>query len=226
MASLFDDFTRTSSAAAARSHSDFDYFNTTARSGFATARETLEDWFSRIPDSAKVDLRNRFRSADRYMHRAAYFELMLHELHLRLGCTIELHPAVPGVTTSPDFYAADASNSDWYLEGTIASDASSEDRAAAARECAALDEINKFQSAEVFFEVEIAAIGPGSMSGVAVFISSSRTWMPPTLVRSNPTGNCCLSGTIRTPVGTLRFDLSDECHRWMCRGVSWVSPAP
>ena len=64
-------------------------------------RAKCESWFEHIPEAKRPSLRNRFRSHRDDQHDGAFFELLLHELFLRLDCEVEFEPRVEGLT--PDF---------------------------------------------------------------------------------------------------------------------------
>jgi hypothetical protein len=66
-------------------------------------RLRLEEWFARYPDAHKQDLANAYRSSRHGHHFAAWWELYLHELFLRLGYEIEIHPALDKTERRPDF---------------------------------------------------------------------------------------------------------------------------
>jgi hypothetical protein len=54
---------------------------------------------------------------------SAFFELFLHELLLRLGCNVEVHPD-PGTGSSrrPDFLVTDPDGQQFFLEAVLATD--------------------------------------------------------------------------------------------------------
>ena len=64
-------------------------------------RAKCEYWFERIPEAKRPGLRKRFRSRRDDQHDGAFFELLLHELFLRLDCEVEFEPHVGELT--PDF---------------------------------------------------------------------------------------------------------------------------
>src|SRR6266508_6440058 len=101
---LFDPTERTYTGPADEAEPHFTYWNRSARPLARHIRQELELWYAHYPDGTN-DLRSRFRSADDVQHQAAFFELFLHELLLRLGCTVEIHPAVPGTSKRPEFRA-------------------------------------------------------------------------------------------------------------------------
>src|SRR5690242_15931820 len=81
--------------------STFDYYNRSSRKDIKPIKDVLEQWFTHIPDAARNDLRQRFRSRNDPQHRAALFELFIHELFTRIGYSLELHPVTEG-STRPD----------------------------------------------------------------------------------------------------------------------------
>jgi hypothetical protein len=81
-------------------------------------RQTLEAWFGRYPAAERDDLRRRFRSKIEGQHRAAWWELYLHELFMRLGYDVELHPALPDSNARPDFRLR-RGDSDLLIEATV-----------------------------------------------------------------------------------------------------------
>ena len=102
---IFDDGTRTDSSPMARAESAFGFLNRSARPEFEEVRRLIEDWGSRYPDDHTHELRERLRSGKDADHNAAVFELFLHELLMRLGWSVEVHPTIPGTRRSPDFLA-------------------------------------------------------------------------------------------------------------------------
>src|SRR5438874_8367331 len=100
---LFDQIVRAERRARRQNESSFDYMNTSARPGVCAIRELLEVWFERLPESAKADIRARFRSRDEVQHQSAWFEPSWHELLRCSGYDVEVHPALPDVATNPDF---------------------------------------------------------------------------------------------------------------------------
>ena len=51
-------------------------------------------------------------------HQGAVFELFMHELLFRLGCTVEVRPVVPGTESRPDFLAHHG-DCRFYIEATV-----------------------------------------------------------------------------------------------------------
>jgi len=101
---VFDDIERNGVGARPYAQPDFVYLNASARPGVQAIRNAIEDWLLRYPSDDRAELRARLRSDDNYQHRSAFFELFLHEMLLRLGCNVEVHPQIVGTHRRPDFY--------------------------------------------------------------------------------------------------------------------------
>src|SRR5215216_2515780 len=63
----------------------------------------LESFFSHYPSEHSETLRRDFRAQLAGRHFAAWWELYLHELFLRLSYEIVIHPAMEGTERRPDF---------------------------------------------------------------------------------------------------------------------------
>jgi hypothetical protein len=152
---------------------DFRYLNRSARPGVQAIRESIESWFIRYPNNHSVELRGRLRSSDNDQHRSAFFELFLHELLLRLGCTVEVHPQVAGVDSHPDFRVSSQHSESCYLEATLASDETREQSAAKARMNEVYDALNRLDSPNFFIEMRLrgAPATPPSARSMREFLS-------------------------------------------------------
>jgi hypothetical protein len=154
MLTLFDEIDRSDDGGAKYAERSFPYWNRTARKDIAIARTHLEEWFRRYPVEHVPDLRGRFRSSDDAQHRGAFFELFLHELLLRLGCVVEVHPQVPGTSKRPEFRVAAADGEAFYLEARVATDESNEKTSARERVNLVYDAINDLESLDYWINVE------------------------------------------------------------------------
>lgn len=70
---------------------------------WAHVRDLLERFFSCYPAEHSESLRRDFRARSPGRHYAAWWELYLHELFLRLDYEITIHPAIEGTERKPDF---------------------------------------------------------------------------------------------------------------------------
>ncbi len=101
---LFDDVPRSDSEKMLERESYFQFLNRSARAENAATREKYEGWFENYPSEAQPSLRTRFRSNDS-QHGGAAFELLIHEMLVRMGCTVislDLESKKP----MPDFQVA------------------------------------------------------------------------------------------------------------------------
>jgi hypothetical protein len=118
MTRLFDDVVRKDTSWSKYMESTFDFLNRTVRPNFERVREAVEGWFQRFPNDEKAELRARIRSDG---CNSALFELMLHELLLRLQCCPEIHPTVPNAEKRPDYLIVQPDRSRFYLEAASVS---------------------------------------------------------------------------------------------------------
>ena len=112
---LFDDIDRERREHTPNVYSGFVLLNRDVSPEAQHLRNRLESWFEKFPASSKKDVRARFRSID--VHEGALFELFLHELMIRLGCTVEVHPQIMGSDKNPDFLVCHGDKG-FYLEAT------------------------------------------------------------------------------------------------------------
>lgn len=116
--SLFDQMDRTDSGPKKHSESVFAFLNRSSRPEIAKIRDRLQSWFEGFPVKARRDVWKRFRGYDDHAHYGAAFELLVHELLVRLDCSVEVHPDTPGTGSRPDFLARHG-DSPFYLEATV-----------------------------------------------------------------------------------------------------------
>jgi hypothetical protein len=151
---LFDGGVRTDPQYATYSEPHFRYLNRSARLEADRIRAVLDQWFERYPKHGQLALRAAFRSDDDWQHDGAFFELFLHELLVRLGCEIELHPNVPRTSKRPDFSVKPRREAPFYLEATVATGESAESRTRRARANTVYDGLNKLESPNFFLSVQ------------------------------------------------------------------------
>jgi hypothetical protein len=151
---LFDQVQRDSKAPRGHVEPYFSYLNRSARPSSEKMRAVLEDWFSRYPSEAKNELRTRFRSLDNIQHQSAFFELYLHELLLKLGYTVKVHPDLGGRPTHPEFLVFLKGEPVFYLEGTLAS-GPKEENATEKRENQVYETIDKIHSPNFFLKINV-----------------------------------------------------------------------
>ena len=106
---LFTEFERTHDGPADPGESFHAYINRSARSEAAQARDLCNLWFADYANDASKNELNRFvknfRSKDYNQHYSAWFELLTHQILVRLGFSVTVHPDLPGTDKHPDFEA-------------------------------------------------------------------------------------------------------------------------
>ncbi len=128
---LFEEKKRTFRGIGSITEPTYTFLDRTARPEFVKVRDILENWFGRYPDGTdKKDLRSRFTNLDEIHHDAAFFELLLHETLLRLGCKAEPHPTLPGGSSTHPEFLVRAPGGDFYLEALVVRDESAAKAAA------------------------------------------------------------------------------------------------
>jgi len=153
---IFDEINRTDNGPSLYAEPEFRYLNRSARAEADRVRQVLEEWLSHYPQSEQAELQARLRSEDDPQHRSAFFELCLHELLLRLGCRVEVHPTVGECTARcPDFLVAAPNSDQFYLEAVLATDESEEEAAARARENVVYDCLNRLNSPDFFIGMRL-----------------------------------------------------------------------
>jgi hypothetical protein len=100
---LFDAIEHSDPSPRKESESGFDFMNRVDTPYWTEVRWLLEDWFGRYPVEDQQDLRDAYRSRLSGQHLGAWWELYLHELFLRLGFGVEVHPSLDGTRRRPDF---------------------------------------------------------------------------------------------------------------------------
>jgi len=115
---LFDEFLRTDDSPAKGTERLYPFLNRSSWPVCDRARVLCEYWFSRYPVSDREDMFERFTSKRDNDHRGAYFELLIHELLLRLGGTVTVHPELARTRNKPDFLV-ELEGIRLYLEATV-----------------------------------------------------------------------------------------------------------
>jgi hypothetical protein len=100
---LFDGFVRSDPWPKREGESGFDFMNRVDTAYWADVRRLLEDWFARYPDAHRSELRDAYRSRLSGQHLGSWWELYVHELFVRLGFDVEVHPSLEGTRRRPDF---------------------------------------------------------------------------------------------------------------------------
>ncbi len=149
---LFDCFGHGDSSSRCCSESAFHFLDRSDRPGATAIRKTIEQWFLRYPSVHQARFRADFRSANDLQHRAAFFELLLHELLLCLGYSLDVHPVVNlDRGRRPDFLVTSAVDPPFVLEAVLASEESKRELAASSRIEAVIEQLNRRLKVRDFF---------------------------------------------------------------------------
>ncbi len=204
---LFDDTDRDDTGPASYSEPKFQYLNRSARPAFQAIRTVLEEWFSRYPEPHRKDLRARFRSSDNVNHQSAFFELFLHELLLRLGHGIQIHPEVRGATKRPDFLVTPAKGESFYFEGIVASGESHQEAATTAVRNALHDALNRLDSPNFFIHWDVISKGESvpSAAKIRAFLAKELALLDPDEVSA-----------------AIKRDGLSHCPRWLWSDKDWA----
>lgn len=100
----------------------FEFFDSSAKDRVELVRKTLNEWFSRYPNSHQEDLKKGFKNN----FYTAMYELFIHELFLKQGFVLFPHPIVLNTSKRPDFLAVKGSV-EFYIEATVLSGISEEE---------------------------------------------------------------------------------------------------
>lgn len=158
---LFEAGARTRRDPARYSEAHFLFLNSSAWPEAIRVRERFQRWFERYPAAAddpareRRDLRGRFRSPKDVVHTGASFELLLHELLVRLGCGVVVHPSVPSSARRPDFRVTPPAGGPFYIEAVLATGESEAAVAAKARLNNVYDVLNELESPNFFISVDV-----------------------------------------------------------------------
>lgn len=155
---LFDVVTRTDASPSAYGEDSFSFMNRVDGPFWTRVRLVLDEWFANYPEEHAADLRARLRSSDPRQHYAAWWELYLHELFLKIGWSVSVHPDVGGASTHPDFLVRRGADA-FYLEALTVFSGIVEDGRNGAREAWILDLINEVTSPNFFVGVDFESVG-------------------------------------------------------------------
>lgn len=146
---LFDDFERTNHQPSTRQETEYDFLNNSARPASRLVREKLNEWFENYPE----DHRYEFRSRLKIEFHSPFFELFLHEVFLRLGATVELHPEIGSKGKRPEFLATFLDRIQLTVEATLCTEEDSRTQKRRRRIDQVYDAIDQIDSPDFFVTV-------------------------------------------------------------------------
>lgn len=124
MITLFDNISRDFMGSSDMNEPTYNYYNRSARNDVSIIRDTLEDWFSKIPDSEKASIKSSFKKT----FDDTFYELFLHNLFRKLGYDVKIHPSIGGSRKRPDFLISKDSV-EIFVEAKISRDKTSKELA-------------------------------------------------------------------------------------------------
>ncbi len=146
---LFKNKPRSHTGPGRRSETTYAFLDRSARDTSRNVRELLDVWFSHYPAEDQRELATRFRNT----FDDAFFELLLHEVQLRLGFTLRTHPDVPGTSRKPDFLGLPNSGEPHYLEAAVVTESSDTERQEQDAHNRVIDALDTFSHPDFFFGV-------------------------------------------------------------------------
>lgn len=97
-----------------------EYLELSARPEAHDVRMFLEQAWEHYPDSEKKEMLTRVKNTKIVNFKAAIFELILHELLIKRGCKVTIHPKLLHTKKKPDFFVETQDGSKFYLEAVLA----------------------------------------------------------------------------------------------------------
>lgn len=94
----------------------YNHLNISDRIEEKEIREKLERWFAKYPVSEQNEFTKRFKTSRNTQLHSAFFELLIHEVLLRLGYKVIIHPVLENNTSRPDFLVQSQTGEEFYLE--------------------------------------------------------------------------------------------------------------
>lgn len=138
MIELFDKTSEFIEGPSGNNENSFNYYHKSNRNDIRIIRVTLEDWFSKYPESEKKELKIRFKKD----FDSAFFELFLYELFKKLGYDITIHPELKDSSKRPDFLIVKNGNRT-YVEAKICYDKTEAEMAFERRQNEFYDQLSK-----------------------------------------------------------------------------------
>jgi hypothetical protein len=132
----------------------YSFLNRSSQPKFQAVRRRLELWLTRYPALGRSEIAIRFRSLDDFHHRAAFFELLVHELLLCSGCAVEVHRSGVASRKVPDFLVMSGGRP-VCIEAVLVAGESDQERSSQKRINAVYDVLNKLESPNFFIGVEL-----------------------------------------------------------------------
>ena len=158
--------TRTDASPSDHSESTADFLDRVAGPYWDQVRELIEEWTEHLPAAGRADIVGRLRSSDDRQHAGAFWELYLHETFVRSGCSVTIHPTVPGSPRQPDFLIAQGDEAFYVEAKAIVSKAT--DAGASARKRRVYDALDKIACPNFFLQIDVNRVGEADLPTAAL----------------------------------------------------------
>ncbi|GGF46408.1 hypothetical protein GCM10011611_61090 [Aliidongia dinghuensis] len=174
---IFDDIPRPDTNVPEQHEAAFAYLNRSGRPEAARVRQLAEDWLTHYPADHRDALIARLRSTIDDQHRAAFFELFIHELLLaREHRILAIEPKLPHTPKSPDFLVEAKEGHRLYIECVLATGRSQQEVAAQARLNQALTAIDRTSSPRHFLDLTVHGV-PTAPISINAMTKALRAWI-------------------------------------------------
>jgi hypothetical protein len=155
---LFRDHVRTDPSPSRHGEPTYEFLDRVDDPVFDRIRRLLDAWLAEFPADHRPDLGARLADSDDRQFFAAFWELYLHQVYLRLGYQPEVHPEVPGTANRPDFLMTPPDGDPFYLEAAAPGEALDE-LAHRKRLGQIEDSLNRMESPDFFVLFDVEASG-------------------------------------------------------------------
>jgi hypothetical protein len=173
---LFSTTNRTDLGPKTNTESRYQFLNRSARPENGRIRDLLESWAEQIPPTEQAKFIREFSSGDDIQFHASLFELYVHELLLQSGHKIEIHPKLSGTNKRPDFRGQCPGDGIVYVECTVATEESVQDRHGNKLLDEAFDALDQIRSPNVFLGLDVTG-APASSIPIRKWRHQVQTWV-------------------------------------------------
>lgn len=117
---MFSDHNRNDDRIKQQEETHFEFLDRCSWESTAQIRVLISNCLSNYPEEHRSEIEARIQSRREF--NSATFELLLHELLIRQGFFLEIHPELPnGSKKRPDYLAKDSKGIEFYVEAVLAS---------------------------------------------------------------------------------------------------------
>ncbi|UAM97676.1 hypothetical protein K8354_15445 [Polaribacter litorisediminis] len=149
MIKLFSKTSESIDGPSGNNENSYNYYHKSNRKDIEIIRVTLESWFSKYPESEKIELKSRFRKD----LDSAFFELFLFEMFRKLGFNITIHPKLENSNKRPDFLVS-KDGFQAYIEAKICLDKTEEEMSFERRQNEFYDQLSKVKIRGFLLRIE------------------------------------------------------------------------